>query len=123
MIKITKFLKIFRKKKKYEFSAHLKGNFWRFLIFYFTNGGLSGLILSNFWLDAALHDTYFIVGHFHFVLSIGALLGVIFGVIFIAVPATLNREISFLFLAEFFVFAGAVFLIFIRFKKKNFFFF
>ena len=37
MIKITKFLKIFRKKKKYEFSAQLKGNFWRKLRFFRKN--------------------------------------------------------------------------------------
>ena len=74
-------------------------------IFLFTLGGVTGVVLANAGADRALHDTYYVVAHFHYVLSLGAVFAIfaawyywypkMFGIMYNETLATIHFWLTF----------------------------
>merc|ERR1719414_1029758 len=87
---------------------------WRVLfIWLFTVGRVTGLVLSAASIDLLLHDTYYVVGHFHYVLSMGAVFSLIMGWYFWVYVFTglgVSEFFSWVFLVRFFIGVNITFL-------------
>jgi len=76
IVKVFSWLSIFLS-NDYNFEGNI---FWIFgFLFLFINGRITRIVLSNSSIDIILHDTYFVVRHFHYVLSIASVFGTIIG--------------------------------------------
>ena len=113
IISIPTSVKIFSYINTWSGGKGPKGNnsswcFFSFLIC-FTFGGFTGLLLSSAHLDIILHDTYFVVGHFHTVLSLASVFGLLIAhYYFLPLFFSLSILESYSFYHTFFLLLGAL---------------
>lgn len=81
-------------------------------IILFTIGGVTGVILANASIDLALHDTYYVVGHFHYVLSMGAIYALFAGFYYWIGKITGYQFNNILSLIHFWIFTIAINIVF-----------
>ena len=117
IISIPTSIKVFSYIATFASSTGLKGStaLYSFFIFLvcFIFGGFTGLMLSSSALDIILHDTYFVVGHFHVVLSLASIFGVLTGhYYFMALASGINIFESLGFYHIFNLFIGALLIFF-----------